>query len=89
MASRQWRDLRDELSGRYGAERAAVMVCALTRDDPVNDCKGRAELAGELHDGRGRSSGTGVVVFVVLLGVGVLVAGAALLFRARRARRVD
>jgi hypothetical protein len=38
---RQWRDLRTELAVRYGEEDAAVMTCALTHDDPVDDCRDR------------------------------------------------
>ncbi|MFF5077549.1 CinY protein [Actinoplanes sp. NPDC000266] len=39
---RQWRDFRTGLTTRYGAERASRMECALTHDDPVNDCQGRS-----------------------------------------------
>jgi hypothetical protein len=44
---RQWQDLRAALADRYGAAKASLMVCALTHDDPVNDCgsKGRAGAA--------------------------------------------
>ena len=38
---RQWRDLRSELEDRYGARKASLMVCALSRDDPVDDCRRR------------------------------------------------
>jgi hypothetical protein len=38
---RQWRDLRAELAVRYGREDASVMTCALTHDDPVDDCRDR------------------------------------------------
>jgi hypothetical protein len=34
---RQWQDFRSELADRYGRERAEMMICALTNDDPVND----------------------------------------------------
>ncbi|SNY74082.1 CinY protein [Paractinoplanes atraurantiacus] len=37
---RQWRDFRTGLTDRYGADRASRMVCALTHDDPENDCHG-------------------------------------------------
>jgi hypothetical protein len=36
---RQWTDFQSELTARYGREKAALMVCALTHDDPVNDCR--------------------------------------------------
>jgi hypothetical protein len=84
---RQWRDFRDELTSRYGRERAAVIVCALTRDDAVNDCKNPAELADELPDEGGSSRGAWVALPVVLVGVGVVLVAAVLLFRARRVRR--
>jgi len=38
---RQWEDFRQQLVTAHGAERAALMVCAITRDDPVNTCQGR------------------------------------------------
>lgn len=38
---RQWRDLRQEIVSAYGPARGSLMVCALTRDDPVKDCQGR------------------------------------------------
>lgn len=38
---RQWADFRAELVSRYGPRRAALMVCALTRDRPWRDCAGR------------------------------------------------
>ena len=38
---RQWTDFQSELTARYGKEKGALMICALTHDDPVNDCRGR------------------------------------------------
>lgn len=38
---RQWSDYRSELIVRYGAQRGNLMICALTRDDPVTSCQGR------------------------------------------------
>jgi hypothetical protein len=35
---RQWEDLQAELTIRYGDDEAATMVCALTHDDPTDDC---------------------------------------------------
>jgi hypothetical protein len=60
---RQWRDLRAELAVRYGREDASFMTCALTHDDPVDDCRDR---------GRGRVvigglSGAAVLAVLVLL----------------------
>ncbi len=40
-ARRQWSDLSAELVSRYGARRGNLMICALTRDDPLKDCTGR------------------------------------------------
>ena len=37
---RQWQDFQSELNTRYGEERAELMICTLTRDDPVDDCRG-------------------------------------------------
>jgi hypothetical protein len=39
---RQWEDFRSELTDRYGRARAETMICALTHDDPVEDCSERA-----------------------------------------------
>ena len=36
---RQWNDFQSELTDRYGREKGALMICALTHDDPVNDCR--------------------------------------------------
>jgi hypothetical protein len=38
---RQWGDLRQQLLSAYGPRRGALIVCAITRDDPVKDCQGR------------------------------------------------
>jgi hypothetical protein len=37
----QWQGLRDALRARYGSVAASLMVCSLTHDDPVNDCRER------------------------------------------------
>lgn len=37
-AADKWATLRELLVARYGAERAGMMVCALTRDDPTKVC---------------------------------------------------
>jgi hypothetical protein len=34
----QWQDLRTALEASYGKKKASLMVCALTHDDPLNDC---------------------------------------------------
>ena len=38
---RQWDDFKAELRSHWGAKRANLMICALTRDDPMKDCTGR------------------------------------------------
>ncbi|HET6532645.1 MAG TPA: CinY protein [Actinoplanes sp.] len=68
---RQWRDLRAELTARYGRDRGERMACALTHDDPVTDCRAP----------RGRW----VAVLVLAAGV-VLVAAAMVVLAARRRR---
>ena len=39
---RQWQDLRAALTDRYGRDRGDRMICALSHDDPVNECSGVA-----------------------------------------------
>jgi hypothetical protein len=34
----KWATLRDRLMSTYGEKRGAKMICALTRDDPEDDC---------------------------------------------------
>jgi len=69
---RQWQDFRSELTARYGEERAELMICSLTRDDPANDCS-----SGEWE---GRVIGGLAVGFVVA-------AVATIMFVIRRRRR--
>lgn len=38
---RQWADLRAEIVRLNGPKRGNLIVCALTRDDPLKDCQGR------------------------------------------------
>jgi hypothetical protein len=61
---RQWRDFRAELQARYGAEKASLMVCALSHDDPVDDCRGG-----------GLPTTVAAGVLVGILGVGVVLLG--------------
>jgi len=68
---RQWGDFRSELPARYGQDKSAVMVCALTHDDPVNDCPDR--------------DFTGVVVGLLAAGT-VLTAAALIVVHMRRRR---
>jgi hypothetical protein len=55
---REWQDFRSELVARYGSDRGERMICALTHDDPVNDCGAADTVAA-------------VVVLVGLLAVAV------------------
>lgn len=38
---RQWKDFQDRLRSEYGATKANLMICAITKDDPKNSCQGR------------------------------------------------
>lgn len=38
---RQWSDLRAEIIRTQGPKRGNLIICALTRDDPLKDCQGR------------------------------------------------
>jgi hypothetical protein len=69
---RQWQDFRSELTSRYGEQEGARMSCALTHDDPMNDCR--------------ESRRVWVLVGVLALGVTVPMI-VILLFRARRRSR--
>jgi hypothetical protein len=57
---RQWSDLRAELVARYGATKATLIVCALSHDDPVSDCRSRTAVVA-------------AAVLVGVLGVGGIV----------------
>lgn len=71
----QWQEFQSALDSEYGRAKAAVMACALARDDPLNDCP----TAGRGHDGNGRT------VALVLLGV-LTMAGLGLLWSRSRHR---
>ena len=70
---RQWQDFQSELTARYGRRRAELMICALTHDDPVNDCR-----SGEWE---GRVIG-GLAVGFVIAAVATII-----LVNSRRRRR--
>jgi hypothetical protein len=70
---RQWADLRSELTDRYGSRDGPLMICALSRDDPVDGCTGH------------RPSGAVAVGFVA---VGVVLATTVFLLRIRLVRSV-
>jgi hypothetical protein len=38
---RQWRYFREQIRRTYGKERGNIIICALIRDDPTQDCYGR------------------------------------------------
>ena len=69
---RQWTDFQSELTARYGREKGALMICALTHDDPVNDCRGR--------------EWTGVGLLLVVGGIALAVIATVLVLRRRRRR---
>ena len=71
---RQWQDFQSELTARYGEERAELMICTLTRDDPVDDCDG--------DQWEGRVVGSLAVGFAL-----AVIASMMLLIRRRRGRR--
>jgi hypothetical protein len=70
---RQWQDFQSELTARYGEERAGLMICTLTRDDPVDDCRG--------DEWEGRVVGSLAVGFAL-----AVIASMMLLIRRRRGR---
>jgi hypothetical protein len=82
----QWQDFRLALEADYGAGDAARMACALTRDNPTEDCRAQPQAAP--RSGSDGIDGTAVAltfsgVLVGLLGVGIL------LFQVRRRRRAN
>jgi hypothetical protein len=70
----QWQELRAALQARYGANDASLMACALTHDDPVNDCRRHSQAAVAIAI-------SGILIGV--LGVGILS------FLVRRRRRPE
>ncbi|HEY6596382.1 MAG TPA: CinY protein [Asanoa sp.] len=70
---RQWQDFQVALEASYGAKKASLIACALTRDDPLNDCRDRNRASSALVVS---------VVLIGLLGVGILS------FQVHRRRRV-
>jgi len=71
---RQWQDFQSGLADRYGEENATLMVCALTHDDPVNDCRDRDWVG----------------IMVALLAGGILIAAAVFVtVHLRRRRRAS
>jgi hypothetical protein len=77
----QWQDVRVALEGSYGPAKAWLMACALTHDDPSNDCRNQRQVAARTE--RIVVALTTSAVLVGALGVGVL------LFRVRRRRRAS
>ena len=82
----QWQDFRLALEASYGAENASRMACALTRDDPTNDCRAQPQAAAR----SGSDSIDRTVVALTISGVliGVLGVGI-LLLQVRRRRRTN
>ena len=77
----QWQDFQVALVNGYGTRKASLMACALTRDDPPEDCRVQSQAAGGGIAGIERTVVAFAISGVLLgaLGVGVLV-------RARRRR---
>jgi hypothetical protein len=82
----QWQDFRLALEADYGAENAARMACALTRDDPTNDC--RVEPLAAARSGSASIDRTVVALTISGVLIGVLGVGI-LLFQLRRRRRTN
>jgi hypothetical protein len=80
----QWQDFRFALETSYGPENASRMACALTRDDPTNDC--RAESQAAARSGSASIDRTVVALTIFGLLIGVFGVGI-LLFQRRRPRR--
>lgn len=76
----QWQDFRAALETSYGARKGSLMACALTRDDPLNDCRGRSRAAAILAI-------SGVLIGV--LGIGLLLFQVRYQCSARRAHPTD
>jgi len=70
---RQWTDFQSELTARYGREQGALMICALTHDDPVNNCR----------------AGTGVGLFLLVGGIALAAIATTLVLVRRRRRRSE
>nr|BFE73253.1 hypothetical protein GCM10020092_065540 [Actinoplanes digitatis] len=80
----QWQELQVALADEYGADRAALMACALTHDDPADGCRDPAPVARVAdRDGTSRTV-VAVAVPGVLLGAAILLL---LLLRRRRRTR--
>ena len=71
---RQWQDFRSDLATRYGDGRASLMICALVRDDPADDCR------------RPQSRTMTVMAFAILLVAGAVLVAFVLFIRRRRSR---
>jgi hypothetical protein len=69
---RQWQDLQADLTVRYGDRKASLMVCAISHDRPVDDCRdpGPPTAAGVLVGVLGVGLGIGLVVLSVHRGAG-------------------
>jgi hypothetical protein len=77
----QWQDLRVALETEYGAKKASIMACALTHDDPSNDCRSRSQATASTQR---------TVIALAISGVLIAVVGVlTFLFRVRRRRRTN
>lgn len=82
----QWQEFRLALEANYGAESASRMACALTRDDPTNDCRAQPQAAA--RNGSDSIDHTAVALTISGVLLGVLGVGI-LLFQVRRRRRAN
>jgi hypothetical protein len=80
----QWQEVRSALVNAYGPAKASLIACALTKDDPSNDCRAHDRAVAEA----GRDSTERAVLALVTAGIliGILSLGI-LSLRARRRRR--
>jgi hypothetical protein len=77
----QWQDFQAALVDGYGTKKASLMACALTRDNPPEDCRMQAPAAGGGIAGIDRT-----VLAIALSGVFLGALGVGLSFLARRRR---
>ncbi|WP_255658431.1 CinY protein [Actinoplanes sp. L3-i22] len=61
----QWQEFRAALQAGYGRTRAALMICALTHDDPLDDCRRHrtATVVLVISSGLIGLAGLGLLVF--------------------------
>ena len=84
---RQWRDVQSELIERYGEERAAAMICSLTRDDPATACLAVDALVEQARDNvSGGRRTVALPIVLAVVGIGLVAAVVVLRVRSRRTK---